>query len=299
MGTNVRHTWKEVLKNKTLYLFISPFYLLFLVFGLFPILFSAYLAVNKWDGIGDLEYVGFSQFQFLFKDPKFYDAVQNTFTIWAMANIPLLCSALVFAFLINLSIVRFKDFYRIAFYLPNVTAMVAVVIIFQSFFGNHYGFANYLLQKIGLNEVAWLNHKISVQFIIATMIYWRFLGYNMIIYLAGLQKIPNDLYEAAKIDGATMYDTFSKITIPMLRPIILFTVMMSTIGGLQIFTEPQVLATLTSPYPGSETIVLYLFREAFKYNNYGYAAAVSWVMFAIIMVISFLNWKLFKPADDR
>jgi cellobiose transport system permease protein len=272
---------------------------LFLVFGLFPILFSAYLAVNKWDGIGDLEYVGLDQFKFLFKDPKFYDSVSNTFIIWAMANIPLLSCALVVAFLINLSLVRFKDFYRIMFYLPNVTAMVAVVIIFQSFFGNHYGFANYLLQKVGLDQIAWLNHKISVQFIIATMIFWRFLGYNMIMYLAGLQKIPNDLYEAAKIDGANMYVTFTKITIPLLRPIILFTVMMSTIGGLQIFTEPQVLSTLTSPYPGSETIVLYLFREAFKYNNYGYAAAVSWVMFAIIMVISFLNWKLFKPADDR
>nr|WP_255570549.1 sugar ABC transporter permease [Cohnella sp. CFH 77786] len=272
---------------------------MFLVFGLFPILFSAYLALNKWDGIGEMKYVGFRQFQFIITDPEFLDAVKNTFIIWAMANIPLLCCALVVAFLINSAMVRFKDFYRIAYYLPNVTAMVAVVIIFQSFFGNHYGFANYILQKIGLHEVAWFNSALTVQMIIASMIFWRYLGYNMVIYLAGLQKIPSDLYEAANLDGATMWQTFTRITVPMLRPIILFTVMMSTIGGLQIFTEPQVLATLQTPYQGSITILLYMYREAFKFNNFGYAAAVSWVMFAIIMVVSFLNWRIFKPSDDR
>jgi cellobiose transport system permease protein len=302
MGENVKHTIREIIKNRTMYLFISPFYILFLCFGLFPILFSAYLALHKWDGMGSIsqmEFVGLKQFGFIFQDPKFLEAVKNTFIIWAMANIPLMLTALVVAFLINLATIKFKDAYRIAYYLPNVTSMVAVVIIFQSFFGNHFGFANYLLQKIGLHEVEWLNHDLSVQFIIASMIFWRYMGYNMIIYLSGLQKIPSDLYEAANLDGATMWQTFRNITIPMLRPIILFTVMMSTIGGLQIFTEPMVLATQAGPYQGSETIVLYMYREAFKYSNYGYAAAVSWVMFAIIMVISFLNWKVFKPGEDR
>jgi cellobiose transport system permease protein len=165
-------------------------------------------------------------------------------------------------------------------------------------FGTEYGLVNFLLENLGLGQVAWFNSSTGVRVIIALMIAWRYLGYNAIIYLSGLQRIPKDLYEAANLDGATMFQSFTKITLPMLRSIILFTVMMSTIGGFQIFTEPQVLAGNQSPYPGSETIVLYMFREGFVYQNYGYAASVSWVLFVIIGFISVLNWKIFNKSDD-
>ncbi|TFE30611.1 carbohydrate ABC transporter permease [Cohnella luojiensis] len=289
---------KEIYKSRTLYLFISPFYILFLVFSVFPIFFSIYLSVHKWDGIGDMTSVGFNNFTYMFQDPNFWQALINNVAIWLLANGPMLICALIVAFTINLSITKFKGFFRIAYFLPNITAMVAVVIIFQSMFGNEYGLINFFLEKLGLDKVAWFNTSAGVRVVIAVMIAWRYLGYNAIIYLSGLQRIPKDLYEAADLDGATMFQTFTKITIPMLRPIILFTVMMSTIGGFQIFTEPQVLAGNQAPYPGSETIVLYMFREGFVYQNYGYAAAVSWVLFVIIGLISVLNWKVFNKSDD-
>ncbi|BBI32936.1 carbohydrate ABC transporter permease [Cohnella abietis] len=289
---------KEIYKSRTLYLFISPFYILFLVFSVFPIIFSIYLSFHKWDGIGSMSSVGFNNFNYMFHDPNFWQAMINNIAIWLLANGPMLVCALVIAYVINLSIVKFKGFFRIAFFLPNITAMVAVVIIFQSMFGNEYGLINFFLEKLGLDKIAWFNSSTGVRVVIALMIAWRYLGYNAIIYLSGLQRIPKDLYEAANLDGATMFQTFTKITLPMLRSIILFSVMMSTIGGFQIFTEPQVLAGNQSPYPGSETIVLYMFREGFVYQNYGYAAAVSWVLFVIIGLISVLNWKLFNKSDD-
>ncbi|WP_261302783.1 carbohydrate ABC transporter permease [Paenibacillus andongensis] len=290
--------FKEIYKSRTLYLFISPFYLLFLIFSVFPILFSMYLAVHKWDGIGEMKYVGFKNFDYMLHDPTFWKVLVNNIALWILGNAPQLLCALVVAYIINLSIVRFKGFYRIAYFLPNVTAMVAVVIIFQSLFGNEYGLINYLMEKIGLHKIAWLNSEFGARVVIAAMISWRYMGYNAVIYLSGLQRIPKDLYEAAELDGATLFQTFTKITIPMLRPIILFSVMMSTIGGFQIFTEPQVLAGNQAPYPGTDTIVLYMFREGFNYQNYGYAAAVSWVLFIIIGLLSVLNWKFFNRSDD-
>lgn len=289
---------KEIYKNRSSYLFISPFYILFLIFSVFPIFFSIYLSLHKWDGIGEMQSVGFNNFVYMLKDPSFWQVLINNVAIWLLANGPMLLCALVVAFVMNLSIVKFKGFFRITYFLPNITAMVAVVIIFQSMFGNEYGLINYLLQKLGLDKIAWFNSSTGVRVVIAAMIAWRYLGYNAIIYLSGLQRIPKDLYEAAELDGATTFQTFRKITIPMLRPIILFSVMMSTIGGFQIFTEPQVLAGNKAPYPGSDTIVLYMFREGFVYQNYGYAAAVSWVLFVIIGLISLLNWKLFNRSDD-
>lgn len=289
---------KEIYKNRTLYLFISPFYILFLIFAVFPIFFSIYLSVHEWDGIGEMKSVGFSNFTYMFNDPTFWQALVNNIAIWLMGNAPMLICALVVAFVINLSIVRFKSFFRIAYFLPNITAMVAVVIIFQSLFGNEYGLINFFLVKLGLSKIAWFNTSFGVRTAIAAMIGWRYMGYNAVIYLSGLQRIPKDLYEAAELDGANLFQTFFKITLPMMRPIILFSIMMSTIGGFQIFTEPQVLSGTQSPYPGSDTVVLYMFREGFTYQHYGYAAAVSWVLFVIIGLLSLANWKFFNKSDD-
>jgi cellobiose transport system permease protein len=289
---------KEIYKSRALYLFISPFYILFLIFSVFPIFFSMYLSVHEWDGIGAMKYVGLSNFNYMINDPTFWQALVNNIAIWIMGNGPMLVCALVVAYVINLSLVRFKSFFRIAYFLPNITAMVAVVIIFQSLFGNEYGLINFFLEKLGLNKIAWFNSSFGVRTVIAAMIGWRYMGYNAVIYLSGLQRIPKDLYEAAELDGATLFQSFIKITLPMLRPIILFSVMMSTIGGFQIFTEPQVLAGTQSPYPGSDTVVLYMFREGFNYQHYGYAAAVSWILFVIIGLLSLMNWKFFNKSED-
>jgi len=289
---------REIYKNRTIYLFISPFFLLFAVFGLFPILFSIYLAFQKWDGIGKMEFTGLGNFRYLIMDELFWQSIFNTLQIWVYSTIPMLFFALIIAFLLNSSFIRFRNVYRVAYFLPNVTSIVAVSIIFGTLFGNRYGFLNFLLTAFGLEPVEWLNSSFWLKIAIATIIIWRWTGYNAIIYLAGLQSIPNELYEAARIDGANLAQIFFKITIPLLRPVILFTVITSTIGGMQIFTEPQILVG-NSGGPGGAglTIVLYLYQQSFINHLFGYGSAIAWGMFVIILLFSILNWKIVQRNE--
>ncbi|WP_194543334.1 carbohydrate ABC transporter permease [Paenibacillus sp. JZ16] len=291
----------QIWKHRKEYLAISPFYILFAIFGLFPIAFSMFLSFQKWDGIGEMTYNGLGNYQFMLTDPEFWRAVGNTLLIWIYSTIPMLFIALVVAFLLNASFVRFRTFFRIGYFLPNVTSLVAVAIVFGTVFSNNYGLLNYMLSLLGLNSIEWLNKTWGIQLAISVMVIWRWAGYNAIIYLAGLQSIPTVLYEAAKIDGASGIQSFFKITIPNLRPIILFTVITSTIGGMQIFTEPQVLVGNDGGVSGGGmTIVLYLYREAFVNNYFGYGAAVGWGMFLLIAIFSIVNWKMVQgsPSND-
>lgn len=282
-----------------LYLAIAPFYVLFAIFGVFPILFSLYLSFQDWNGIGEMTFVGLAQYEFLLSDPQFYKSVVNTFQIWIISTIPMLFLALVIAFMLNQQI-RFKSAYRIAYFLPNVTSIVAISIIFGSIFSNQFGLFNAGLQALGLDQVAWLTSPWGIKVTIAAMIVWRWCGYNAMIYLAGLQAIPTELYEAARVDGASWFQVFFRITIPMLRPIILFTVIMSTIGGMQVFTESQVLLG-NGGGPGNEgqTMVLYLYEQAFINNDFGYGAAIGWGLFVIMILFSIINWRLVQGAGTR
>ena len=296
---NVSHTWSEIKKNKSVYLYISPFYVLFLVFGLFPILYSIVLSFQKWDGISKPEFVGFSQFQMLLKDGDFWKSIVNTFIIWFESTVPMLIFALIIAFLINSKFIKGREVYRVLYFLPNVTSVVAVAIVFATLFGNKYGLLNYFLTKLGLSPIEWLKVPKWLQVAISSMVVWRWTGYNAIIYLAGLQKIPTSLYEAAKIDGATGVQAFFKITIPLLNPVIIFTVITSTIGGLQLFTEPQVLiGDGGGPGGGGMTIVLYLYRQAFVKHSFGYVATISWGLFFIIAIFSIINWLVVRRQVD-
>lgn len=290
--------WAEIWKQRSVYLAISPFYVLFAVFGLFPILFSLYLAFHRWDGIGEMTFNGLNNFRYMFTDSEFWQAVGNTFVIWVFSTIPMLFFALIIAFLLYAPFVRFRTLFRVGYFLPNVTSIVAVAIIFGALFANEFGFLNYVLKLFGLSAVQWLNVPWGIQIAISSMVIWRWTGYNAIIYLAGLQSIPQVLYEAAKIDGASVVQAFFRITIPLLRPVILFTVITSTIGGMQLFTEPQVLVGNDGGAGSSGmTIVLYLYRESFIKNYFGYGAAVGWGMFIIIALFSILNWKLVQRKD--
>ncbi|NRF92328.1 sugar ABC transporter permease [Paenibacillus frigoriresistens] len=281
------------------YLMISPFYILFIVFGLFPILFSLYLAFHSWDGLGPMEFVGLRNFRnLLTDDPDFWKSVGNTFVIWFFSTIPQLFLALVVAFLLNAAFVRFKDFYRAVYFLPNITSIVAVAIIFGSFFGSQFGLINGLLQVVGLPRIEWINDPFWVKVAVSLMVIWRWTGYNAIIYLAGLQSIPHDLYEAATIDGASRKQQFFSITLPLLKPIILFTVILSTIGGMQLFTEPLILVGNTGgATKGGLTLVLYLYNQAFGNQLFGYASAIAWMLFLIIGIFSVLNWKFVSRGE--
>ena len=287
------------------YAAISPFYLVFIGFNLVPVLFTLYLAFQRWDGIGDeMQFVGLAQFKFLIHDPVFWLSVKNTIIIWVLATFPMLFMSLIIATMLNTSI-RFVTFYRVAYFLPNVTSLVAIAIFFFAIFSSQTGIVNATLHALDLPEVPWLKNPWTIKIVIAMLMSWQWTGYNAIIYLAGLQAIPTQLYEAAKIDGAGPVQTFFRITIPMLRPIILFTLIVSTVTGLQSFTEPQVLFGSTAsinpnsggPGQAGMTMMLYFYHQAFDNNDYGYGAAIVWALFLLILFFVVINWRLVTRGE--
>ncbi|MFI2347780.1 carbohydrate ABC transporter permease [Streptomyces sp. NPDC019443] len=287
-----------------LYLAISPFYLLFLCFGLIPVGFSLYLSFHRWDGLGSMEYAGLSQYSYLLSDTQFWHAIGNTLIIWAISTLPMLFIALVTAVMLN-SAVRFKSLYRFAYFLPNVTSVVAIAIIFGSVFSTNFGLVNAVLQGLGLEQIAWLNTPWGIKVAIASLMTWQWTGYNAIIFLAGLQTIPSELYEAARVDGAGPVQTFFRVTVPLMRPVILFTLVVSTVTGLQSFSEPQVLLQTTAntstfaggPDNAGQTMVLYFFQQTFDNNDFGYGAAIAWGIFLIVAVFSIINWRLVQRRE--
>ncbi|MEU4607940.1 sugar ABC transporter permease [Kribbella sp. NPDC023972] len=281
------------------YAAISPFFILFAVFGAFPVLFSIWISFHSWDGIGQMTWVGLEQYSYLLGDPKFWQSIGNTLIIWVLSTVPMLMLALVIANALH-NATRFRSFYRIAYFIPNVTSVVAVTMVFGSIFSNNFGLLNAFLQSVGLTKIEWLTQPWGIKIAIATIVTWRWVGYNAIIFLAGLQAISNDVYEAARVDGASSRQTFWRITVPLLRPVILFTAVTSTIGGLQIFTESQVLVGDTGgPGGAGTTIVSYLYESAFLDNQFGYGAAIGWALFILIVLFSIINWRLIGGGDER
>lgn len=272
-------------------LFISPFYIIFAVFGLFPLAFTIVMSFYRWSMLGEKQFIGFDNYKLLFtNDPLFWLSVTNTFKIWFMSTVPQLILALILAFILNMAFLKGKGIFRLAVFMPNITSIVAVAIVFSSMFGTNYGVINYFLELFGLNPIDWSGTRIGTQVAISAMIMWRWVGYNTIIYLSGLQGISKDLYEAATIDGASTRQQFLYITVPMMRPIILFTVILSTIGGMQIFTEPLLFGK--GSVNQGLTMTLYLYEEAFTRYSFGYAAAVAWILFFIIILFSLVNMLL-------
>ena len=288
------------------YAAISPFFLVFVGFNLIPVFFTLYLAFQRWDGLGDMTFVGLDQFKFLVHDPVFWQSVRNTIVIWVLSTFPMLFVSLVIATMLNAGI-RFSSFYRVAYFLPNVTSLVAIALFFFAVFSSQSGIVNATLHLLHLHEVGWLSNSFAIKVVIALLMSWQWTGYNAIIYLAGLQAIPTQLYEAARIDGAGPVQIFFNITIPLLRPIILFTLIVSTVTGLQSFTEPQVLfgsTAATNPNSGGPgqaglTMMLYFYHQAFDNNDYGYAAAIVWALFLLILLFVVINWRLVTRGERK
>lgn len=271
------------------YFFVSPFFLLFLIFGLFPMLFSFYLAFFRWDGLGEMTYVGLANFEFIFNDPVFYSSILNTFIIGLLGTLPQIVFAILIAFALNSALIKFRNTFRTIIFLPYITSVVAVAIIFGVVFNNQpFGFVNYILSLFEVDPIRWNAEYWPVKIAIATMVFWRWVGYNTIIFLAGMQSIPKELYEAAKIDGATISQQIRLVTLPMLKPITLFVVFTATIGSLQLFTEPLIFLGRNLREEGI-TMVAYLWRDAFVYNSFGTASAAAIALFFIIIVLTVIN----------
>jgi cellobiose transport system permease protein len=281
------------------YLAIAPFFVVFAVFWCYPLLYSLLLSLQRWDGIGPMHFVGLANFRFLVTDEAFWTSILNTLVIWVMSVIPMTILALLIALGLN-STVRFTGLYRIAYFIPNVTSIVAMSLVFSSIFSEQFGVLNWVLGLVGVDPVPWLTNPWGIKTAISALIIWRWVGYNAIIFLAGLQAIPDEVHEAARVDGASPVQTFFRVTLPLLRPVLLFSVLMSAIGGMQIFAESQVLVgNRGGPGQAGLTMVLYFYDQAFYYNDFGYGAAISWGIFLVVVIFAIINWRLIQRPARR
>jgi cellobiose transport system permease protein len=278
------------------YLYVAPFFLVFGVFGLFPLIYTGYVSLTGWraDTPGSEDrFVGFANYATLWHDPFFWNAVKNTIGIGLISTVPQLLMALGIAHLLNYKL-RGRTFIRMGVLLPNVTSVAAVTIIFVQMFGRDYGMVNWVLALVGVGPVDWQAGTASSWIALSVIVTWRWTGYNALIYLASMQAVPFELYESAAIDGASRWKQFWTITVPMLRPTILFTVIVSTIGSLQLFGEPLLFNTSQTPTTGGsqhqfQTLALYTYDQFWQKFKYGYGAAISWGMFAIIALFVVTN----------
>ena len=293
--------WREIRRNWVAYAYISPFYILFAIFGAFPILFSLYLSFQRWNGISPMRWVGLDNYIRLFNDGLFWQAMWNTIFIGVIAHIPMLGGALILAFIVNSALVKAKEFYRTAYFLPIVTSPVAVALVFSTLYGVRFGLINWVITELGAQPIDWWGGRGEwIKPAIIILFVWRWLGWNMIIYLAGLQGINPELYEVAAIDGATFRQIFLHITLPLLRPIILFTLILSTIGTMTLFDEPFLLVGVTGgTNHAGLTIAMYLYNQGFNFAHFGYASAMAYVVSIIIVTVSLLNMRLFGNRDTE
>ncbi|HEY3206909.1 MAG TPA: sugar ABC transporter permease [Gaiellaceae bacterium] len=283
------------------YLYIAPFFALFGVFGLFPLGYTAYVSLTDRKLLSPgTHFIGLDNYTKLIHDSYFWNAVWNTLGIFVLSTVPQLLIALGLAHLLNTKL-RARTLFRMSVVLPQVTSLVAVALIFTQLFSRDYGLVNYVLTHLGLNAVDWEAGQLSSWIALSVMVTWRWAGYNALIYLAAMQGIPDELYEAAAIDGARGWKQFTHVTIPMLRPTIIFTVIVSTIGGLQLFTEPYLFQPLKQVGTGGsdrqyQTVVMYLYEKAFGSSqfDFGYAAAIGWALFLLIGLVSLVNFLIVR-----
>ncbi|MCK2218472.1 sugar ABC transporter permease [Actinomadura sp. ATCC 31491] len=289
----VRHSLPERLAP---YAYIAPFFLIFAVFGLVPLLFTFYVALFDWNPIGEHVFVGAGNFNRLLADTRFWNAAWNTISIWLLSTVPQLVLALGLAHLLNHARLRLAVWWRMSMLVPYITSVAATTIVFAQMFDRDYGLLNWLLGLVGAGPIDFLQSGWTSHLMIAVMVTWRWFGYTTLLYLASLQAVPRTVYEAAAVDGAGAWKQFRHISIPSLRPVIVFTIVTSTIGGLQVFTEP-LLVTTTSPLTCGavrqcQTLTLFLYEQGFGRFQFGYGAAIGVALFVLIIAIASLNYVL-------
>ncbi|MBB5831213.1 carbohydrate ABC transporter permease [Brachybacterium aquaticum] len=292
---NLRSLLARLDTRVTPYLFISPFFLLFLLVGLFPILYTAFVSLHDWDLIrGQGDFVGLANYEFVLGTDSFYKALRNTFSIFLLSSVPQVVAAILIAYVLDANL-RAKTFWRMGVLVPYIVAPVAVSLIFAKIFADQSGLVNNLLMGVGLPAIGWHSDALASHVAIATMVNFRWTGYNALIFLAAMQAIPREIYEAAIIDGTGRMRRFLHVTVPMLRPTIIFVVITSTIGGLQIFDEPRMFDTTGLGGASRQwmTMTMYLYELGWGPQvSFGRASAVAWLLFLIIIAIGILNFLI-------
>ncbi|GGS07442.1 carbohydrate ABC transporter permease [Deinococcus sedimenti] len=286
------------------YLFVSPFFILFAVFGLFPLLFSLFLAFHFWsplDGMGNWKFVGFENFGLaLGPTDMFWKSLKNTLWIGLLSGIPQHLVALPLAFIIHHSLRRFQGTLSTVLFLPYITNAVAIAIVFATLYSERLGILNYLGGLVGLDPVRWLGDPNMVPYSVAAVVFWRYVGWNTVLYLSGLQAISEDVYEAATVDGANGWQKFWYITLPLLRPMMFYAFTLTIVGSMQLFEEPFMLLNDGGGSGGAGlTSAMHIFNTAFRDLDMGYASAMSWLLFLAIFAMSMLNNYLFSRDGGK
>ncbi|KES07376.1 ABC transporter permease [Streptomyces toyocaensis] len=283
-----RRAWQKM----SPYAYIAPFFTLFAAFGLFPLIYTAFVSLYRVElqTPGDMEWRGLDNYTALFSDDFFWTSLRNTFTIGVISTVPQLVMALGLAHLLNYRL-RARTFLRTAMLLPYATSVAAATLVFAQLFGRDFGLINYVAGLVGIGPIDWQTGTVASQIAVSTIVVWRWTGYNALIYLAGMQSIPQELYEAAEMDGASKWRQFFHVTLPGLRPTIVFTVIVSTIGATQLFGEPllfegSISGGISHQY---QTLGLYMYEQGWGFFHLGRAAAIAWVMFLLIVVVVGVN----------
>ena len=290
------HSSVQIRQNRRSWLFIIPSMALIIAFVFYPMI-QAFFTSLQTGMANNLSFSGAANYERLLTDSTFKKALFNT-VLYLIIQVPvMILLALVISSMLNNKKLKFRGFFRTAIFLPCVTSLVAYSIIFKSLFATD-GFVNAILMNLHLisDPIAWITDPVFARVLIILAITWRWTGYNMVFYLSGLQSIDDSIYEAASIDGANGFQKFKSITLPLLKPIILFTTINSTIGTLQLFDET---VNITNGGPANATITIsqYIYNLLFKYQpNFGYAAAVSYVIVVLIVILSFIQMKV---GDDK
>jgi cellobiose transport system permease protein len=296
-----RPSWRNRLSRWDLkaspYAYVSPFFILFGVTGLFPLVYTLVVSLHEWDLLkGQGEFVGLANYERVLGSPLFWNSVFNTVSIFLISAVPQIVVALVIAAILDQNL-KARTFWRMSVLLPYVVSPVAVALIFSSIFNEADGLANNLFNLVGVSDVQWKHDTFASHVAIATMVNWRWTGYNALILLAAMQAVPRDLHESAALDGAGPVRRFFSITIPSIRPTVIFVIITATIGSLQIFAEPRLFDVANAGGIGGsdrqfQTTVLFLWEMAFFRRDFGQGAAVAWLLFLLIVIFGLINFWL-------
>ncbi|WP_372351144.1 carbohydrate ABC transporter permease [Streptomyces sp. KL116D] len=287
------------------YAFIVPFFAIFAAFSFYPLLYTAWISLHHVElaTMDLMEWIAFDNYVNLVKDERFWNALTNTITIGVLSTVPQLLMALGLAHLLNYRL-RGSTFFRVAALTPYATSVGAAALVFTMLFERDFGMINWALSLVGIDHVDWESNKWAAQTAISTIVIWRWTGYNALLYLAAMQAIPRDRYEAAAIDGASRWQQFLKVTVPGIRPTIVFTIVLSTIGATQLFGEPLIFGQGPNGITGGadnqyQTLGLLLYEEGWKNYQMGRAATVAWAMFLLLVLVFVVQRLLSKWRSAR
>lgn len=289
--------------NKMGYLFVAPFVIVFLIFCVYPVLRTLYLSFTDYQGFGEPVVIGFANYVRVLTDKFFWRDLWNTVKIWGV-NI-VLQLGLAFLLTIVFSDIKYKvrglSVFRALFYLPNLIAATSVAFLFKTLLDWKYGTVNQILTGSGLvgETINWLGSTSTAPYVISVIGAWMWFGNSFIMLMAGVQGISKDYYEAAAIDGAGRWRVFAKITLPLLKPILLYVGITSLIGGLQMFDLPFLMCggTIGNPSGSTQTVVMYLYKFGFETNQVGFASAIAYTLFVIILVVSIIQFKIMYKKE--